>query len=266
MAGSTAASWSIRARAASPPSRSDGIAVSGLGTAGAAPMTGGGIAGAAGTDHVSSSVRGKAITAGAGIGEGAVSPGRSARKGVCAGAAPVAAPVLGLASTVGLACGTIAASVRHGGGAGDTDGVGAGPLAAGCSTDACCDGSTTDVTAGSAAVTCAGTSTTRRSGTSIRRSCQGKPKPGSQPWPPKVRLNSSAWISSESSSACVNRLRSRLALAVGAALEPVELKRAPPSLLGRCCRRASGWRHFLCACRLDRPTGHDPAKGPRRHS
>ena len=39
----------------------------------------------------------------------------------------------------------------------------------------------------------------------------GKPKPGSQsPWPPKVRLNSNAWISSESSSACVSRLRSGL--------------------------------------------------------
>ena len=31
----------------------------------------------------------------------------------------------------------------------DTDGVGAGPLATGCSTDACCDGSATGVTAGS---------------------------------------------------------------------------------------------------------------------
>ena len=143
-------------------------------------MTGVGIAGVAGTTHVASSVRAKAITAGAGIGGGAVSPGRSARKGVCAGAAPVAASVLGLASALGLASGTIAAAVRRGVGARDTDGVGAGPLATGCSTDACCNGSATGVTAGSAAVTCAGTTTTRRSGTSIRRSCQGKPKPGSQ--------------------------------------------------------------------------------------
>ncbi len=174
-------------------------------------MTGVGIAGVAGTTHVASSVRAKAITAGAGIGGGAVSPGRSARKGICAGAAPVAASVLGLASALGLASGTIAAAVRRGVGARDTDGVSAGPLATGCSTHACCNGSATGVTAGSAAVTCAGTTTTRRSGTSIRRSCQGKPKPGSQsPWPPKVRLNSNVWISSESSSACVSRLRSGL--------------------------------------------------------
>ncbi len=36
-----------------------------------------------------------------------------------------------------------------------------------------------------------GTTTTRRSGASIRRTCQGKPKPGRHsPWPPKIRLNS----------------------------------------------------------------------------
>jgi hypothetical protein len=55
-------------------------------------------------------------------------------------------------------------------------------------------------------------------------------------------------------------------LAVGASLEPVELKRAPPSLLGHCCWRGAGWHHVLCACRPDRPTGHDLAKAPRRHS
>ena len=51
------------------------------------------------------------------------------------------------------------------------------------------------------------------------------------------------------------------ALAVGASLEPVELERAPPSLLGHCCRRGAGR-----ACRPDTPTGHDLAKAPRRHS
>ena len=214
MAGSTArsqASWSIRARAALPASRSDGIAVSGLEALGAAATTGVCIAGVAGTTHVASSVRATAITAGAGIGAGAVSPGGSARTGIGAGAAPVAASVLGLASALGLVSSTIAAAVRRGVGARDTDGVRAGPLATCRSTPACCNGSATGVTAGSAAVTCAGTTTTRRSGTSIRRSCQGKPKPGSQsPWPPKVRLNSNVWISSESSSAYVIRLRSGL--------------------------------------------------------
>jgi hypothetical protein len=205
------ASWSLRARAASPASRSDGIAVSGLETLGAAAMTGVGIAGVAGTTDVASSVRAEATTGGAGIGGAALSPGRSARKGVFARAAPVATSVLGLTAALGLAFRTIAAAVRRGVGARDTDGVSAGPLATGCSTHACCNGSATGVTAGSTAVTCGGTTTTRRSGASIRRSCQGKRKPGSQsPWPPKVRLNSHVWISSESSSACVSRLCSGL--------------------------------------------------------
>ncbi len=205
------ASWSIRASAASPASRSDGFAVSGLEVSGAAAMTGVGIVGGAGTNDVASSVCATAITAGAGIGGGTVSPGGSACKGICAGAAPVAASVLALAAALRMASGTIAAAVRRGVGAGDTDGVGAGPPATGCSTDACCNGCATGVTAGAAALTCAGTTTMRRSGTSIRRSCQGKLKPGSQnPWPPKVRLNSNVWTSSESSSACVSRLCSGL--------------------------------------------------------
>ncbi len=105
----------------------------------------------------------------------------------------------------------IAAAVCRGVGARDTDAVGAGPLATGCSTDACCDGSATGMSAGSGAVTCGGTTTTRRSGASMRRSCQGKPKPGRHnPWPPKIRLNRNEWISSESSSAFVSRLCSGL--------------------------------------------------------
>ncbi len=96
-------------------------------------------------------------------------------------------------------------------GARDTDGIGAGPLATGCSTLACCNGFAAGVTADSAAATCSGTITTRRSGNSDRRSCQGKTKPGSQgPWPPKVRFNSNAWNSSESSSAWARRLCSGL--------------------------------------------------------
>jgi len=161
-------------------------------------MPGVGGVGMAGTTHADSSVRVTAITAGAGIGGGVASPGRSARNGICAEAASVAAFVPGLLS------GVIAAAVRRGVGARDTDGVGAGPLVKDCSTHACRDGSATGVT-------CAGTTTTRRSGASIRRSCQGNPNPGNQsPWPPKVRLNSNVWISSDSSSASVSRQCSRL--------------------------------------------------------
>ncbi len=172
-------------------------------------MTGAGIAGVAGTDHVASSIRSEAITAGAGIGGGGASPGRSVGKGICAGAAPVAASVPGLAAALGLASGMVAAAVRRGAGARDTDGVSGGTLATGGSIHACCDGSATGVTAGSAAATCGGTTTTRRSGVSMRRSCQGKSK-GQSPRPLKARLNSNVWISSESSSAYVSRLRSGL--------------------------------------------------------
>jgi hypothetical protein len=179
--------------------------------------------------------------AGAGSGGGAALSCPSTPNGAFAGAASVAgsvsrlaagrdlAPVCGLASVrglvsicgvasirgsssvLGLASGMIAAANDPRAGAPDTDGVGVSPWATGRSIHACCDGSATGVIAGSSAGTGTGASTTRRSGTSIRRSCQGKPKPGSQsPWPPKVRLNSNVWISSESSSAYVSRLRSGL--------------------------------------------------------
>ena len=223
---------------------------------------------------MSSSVRSKAITAGEGLGGGAVLRDRSARKRAFAGAAAVAASalclasglrlssVLGLASVLelpsafGLASDTTAGANRTVVGARDTDGVSAGPRATGCSTNACCSGSATGVTAGSVAVTGAGTSATRRSGASIRRSCPGKPKPGSpSPWPPNFRLNRDVCISSETSSAYVSRLLSGLARwlsrwarpaacgdpagfgpegGFGASLEAVELKRARPSLLGYC--------------------------------
>ena len=51
------------------------------------------------------------------------------------------------------------------------------------------------------------------------------------------------------------------AWAVGQSLDPVELSRAPPSLLGHCCRRGAGWHLALCICRPGRPTGHDLAQG-----
>ncbi len=82
------------ARAASPVSRGDGIGVSGLETLGAAAITGVDIAGVAGTTHAAASVGATAITAGAGIEGGALSPARSPRKGICAAAAPVATSIL----------------------------------------------------------------------------------------------------------------------------------------------------------------------------
>ncbi len=128
-------------------------------------------------------------------------------------------------------------------------------------------GSATGAVAG-AAVTSAGTSTMRKSGASTRRPRQGKSKPGSpRPWPPRVRLNSSACVSRESSSATASRVCSRLMRrlgfrprpagrgdgagfradgGVGAALEPMELKRAPSALPERCCWRGAG-RAAPCA-------------------
>ena len=91
----------------------------------------------------------------------------------------------------------------------DRDGGGTGAPATGGLIEACSSGSLIGVLAGSVAVTCAGTRKTRRSGTSVRRARQGKSKPGSpRPAPPKVKLNSSVWISSETKIASVSRLRS----------------------------------------------------------
>ena len=53
---------------------------------------------------------------------------------------------------------------------------------------------------------------------------------------------------------------------VRAALEPIEPKRAPPSLLGPCSWRGAGWSRAPRDCRPDRPTGHGLANAPRRHS
>ena len=119
--------------------------------------------------------------------------------GAFAGAAPVAASgSLALASAVGLARAVGAwpwarSLLPSGPGSAQGTRMVSGPAhRQQAARSMRCNGSLTDVPAGSAAVTCAGTSTTRRSGASIRRSRQGKPKPGSpSPWPPKVRLNSS---------------------------------------------------------------------------
>src|SRR5438874_7478277 len=103
-------------------------------------MTDVGISGVTGTTHWGSSVGAKAITAGAGIGGDAVSPDRSAPKGVCAGAASVATAVLGFASAIGLTLGMIAAAVRRGPRLRDRARVCAGPLAIDGSTHASCNG------------------------------------------------------------------------------------------------------------------------------
>jgi hypothetical protein len=176
-------------------------------------MSGFGVASAGGTTDAASSVCGWSIVVDGGAGAGAIASGRSARKGASAEAAPVMASVLGLASAaLGLGFGTIGAAVRRRTGARDTDGVtSGGALATGCSTPGRCSNSTTGVAERSAAETCAGTTTARRSDASIRRSSQGKPKPGNpSPCAPKVSINSNVWSSSESSSAYVSRLCSEL--------------------------------------------------------
>ena len=61
----------------------------------------------------------------------------------------------------------------------------------------------------SAAAVCGAASSTRKGGASVRRSAQGKPKPGSPgSSPPKVRLTSTACISMDSTTAAPSRLRS----------------------------------------------------------
>jgi hypothetical protein len=112
----------------------------------------------------------------------------------------------GLARSVRLAFGTVAAAVRCGVGARDTEGVTAGASATGRAIDACI-GPLANVPDDSGAAGCAGTSTTLRSVASIRRSRQANPKPGSpKPSPLRIRLNNSPWIRSESSSAYASRL------------------------------------------------------------
>ena len=235
-----------------------------------------------------------AITSGAGIAGGGAPPDASARNRGFAGAARVAASGTGLAAAVavaraaGLALGTLALAVRTRDGAGDADRGGTGPAATGGAIDACSNGSLPDVPAGFAAVACAGTSMTRRSGASIRRSRQGKPKPGSpSPWPLKVRLNRAVCISRESRSAKPSRLRSALVRGPGHGLRPAmrgdcaafgssgggraplglrEPKRAPPSLLGHGSSLGAGGSRAQCDCRRDRTTGHGLADAPRRHS
>ena len=230
-------------------------------------MPGAGVAGTAGTTHVASSDGATAITAGAGIGGGAVSPGRLARNGDGAGAAPIAASVVRVTSAVELASGTIAGAVRTRVGAGGTDGVGAGPPATRCSLGACGNGPATGATAGAAPATCAGTS----SETQI-----GYLDPSRLPGEAETRKPCSLATEHQAQQQRVYQQREQQrvgqspllgthALAVGASLEPVEFNRDPPSLHGHCCLRGAGSHRVRRACRPDGPVGHDLAKVPPRH-
>ncbi len=162
-----------------------------------------------GATNVSSTERSKAITAcsGAGAGAGAGSACPSARERSLAGASPVTdggAGLLPLSGGAGVArARLVAASAAAAGltlpalasagpvGAGATGGVTTGTPAYGRTINPCCNGSATDETAGCEAASCAGTSTMRRSGTSIRRSRQGTLKPGMpSPCSSNVRFNS----------------------------------------------------------------------------
>jgi hypothetical protein len=94
-------------------------------------------------------------------------------------AALVAAFGRGLAFALGVLRGTLAGADCAGLRAGDLNVTTAGPPAKDRSDNTCANGMSGDVEADFGSVTFSGASTTRRSGTSIRRSCQGKAKPGS---------------------------------------------------------------------------------------
>lgn len=96
-----------------------------------------------------------------------------------ADAAPVAAFGFGPAFALGVLRGTLAVARRAGGRAGDLNVTTNGPPAAVCPVNTGGNGRGADGMAGFGSVTRAGASSTRRSGTSIRRSCQGNAKPGS---------------------------------------------------------------------------------------
>ncbi len=224
---------------------------------------------------MASSGRLMANTSGPGVGVGAASPEPAMRGGTIAGAGLAlrgatvagAARVVasGLATAVGLvratrfALGTTGSGDRTGGGNGDATSSRASAPATDRLLGACRSGSRAAAPSDSATATSAGTSTARRSGASIRRSRQGRPKPGSPVPSPKIRPNSSVCSSRESNSASVIRLRSaivrrrcqgpkRKARAERAAFGlvggvravpgPIEGKSAPPSLLEHCswCR------------------------------
>lgn len=121
-------------------------------------------------------------------------------------ATQVAAPSKGMAAASPL-------SVGSGAGVGGLFGVSA------VVPPASCGGS---VPAGAALAGSAGSSTICTVGTSPRRACQGRSKPGSpSSWPPKLRLSSSAWNNSDSNSPTGRRARLGIALGVCHGASPV---------------------------------------------
>jgi len=113
----------------------------------------------------------------------------------------------GRTSASGSDSGTIAATNSFGLKLGDAAVAGAGepePERSTCSGSDDSGGATTSSVGGKGT----GTSDTRSSGSSNRRSCQKNPKLGRpRPWPMTVRPNNTAWTKSESDSAYASRSR-----------------------------------------------------------
>ncbi len=180
-----------------------------------------------------------------------------------AGALPGVAFGFGPRFTLGVLRGTLAVSGRTCGPLADLNVTTAGALAAVCPVNAGGNDTGADWMTGFGSATGAGASSTRRSGTSTRRSCQGKAKPGiPNSCPPKIRLNSRAWNSRESSSEMLNRLpwwrarRTRRCKPAAAEMAEAgngsyhefravsaatEFKRDPPSGLGHHGGRGATW-------------------------
>ena len=129
------------------------------------------------------------------------------------GAATVAAFGFGLAFGNGgvlLGLGCVGAACA-GGGAGALKVTIIGPAARLCSSGSGSNGRGSALLAGFASMSGGSVSTARSSGTSTRRSCQGRAKPGSpNSWLPNCRLKISAWKNSEISSGRESRRPSEL--------------------------------------------------------
>jgi len=124
-----------------------------------------------------------------------------------AGEAPVAAFGFGPAFAFGVLLDLLAGADRACRASGDLNVTTAGRSATACSVNAAANGGAVEALADSGSATFDEVSTTRRSGTATRLSCQGKAKPGNpDSWLPKVRLNNRAWNSRESSSEVERRL------------------------------------------------------------
>ncbi|TXT31388.1 MAG: hypothetical protein FD131_1092 [Rhodocyclaceae bacterium] len=151
--------------------------------------TGVGSTGAGGTMNSGSLACSMAITLGNGLAGGGETAGMLAGAALLGGELTFAVGVIGARVAV-VGCAAAGSGVLSATGSAATvgsitpDGAGAGAGAG---------GGGGGVMAGFATATGSRASTTRRSGTSTRRACQGKAKPGSpNSSPPKVRLNSNA--------------------------------------------------------------------------